>query len=186
MERFALVGWSLAVSLILELCDSHLLDSDSLVLIDGTPVFVANEAFPHGLPYPVVKRMLKLVDGDFTQALAVFHGLLLSEQERKMENSGEIWDLLTNGSYLPRQEVARGLLLSLYNEDLRNKIEKITVQTLLMHGGQDKICLPGAAHYMKEHLKHAEMIIFPEAGHAPFLTQANTFNQKLGLFLGSL
>ncbi|MBW1839805.1 MAG: alpha/beta hydrolase [Deltaproteobacteria bacterium] len=186
LKGLTLIGWSLAVSLILELCDSHLSNIDSLVLVDGTPVFVANKTFSHGLPYPKVKRMLKLVDSDFTQALGAFHDLLLTEEEAKIENRDEIWDLLTNENYLPRQEVARALLVSLYNEDLRGKIETITVPTLLMHGGQDKICLPGAARYMKEHLRHVEMTIFPEAGHAPFLTQADTFNQKLGNFLVSL
>jgi len=186
LKELTLIGWSLAVSLILQLCDSHLSNIDSLVLVDGTPVFVANETFPHGLPYPVVKRMIKLVDADFTQALGAFYDLLLTESEVKMENRDEIWDLLTNEDYLPRQEVARALLLSLYNEDLRGKIETITVPTLLMHGGQDKICLPEAARYMKDHLKHVEMITLPEAGHAPFLTQADIFNQKLGTFLASL
>jgi pimeloyl-[acyl-carrier protein] methyl ester esterase len=186
LKGTTLIGWSLAVSLVLELCDSPLPDIDSLVLVDGTPMFVANETFPHGLPYPMVKRMLKLVDADFTQALVAFHDLLLTEEEAKMENRDEIWDLLTNEGYLPRQEVARALLLSLYNEDLRGNIETITVPTLLMQGGRDKICLPGAARYMKEHLKNAEIVIFPEAGHAPFLTQADTFNQKLGTFLSSL
>ena len=186
LKELTLIGWSLAVSLILELCNSHLSNIDSLVLVDGTPVFVANKTFSHGLPYPKVKRMLKLIDSDFTQALRAFHDLLLTEEEAKIKNRDEIWDLLTNEGYLPRQEVARSLLLSLYNEDLRGKLEAITVPTLLMQGGQDKICLPGAARYMKEHLKNAEIVIFPEAGHVPFLTQADTFNHKLGNFLASL
>jgi len=186
LERFTLVGWSLAVSLVLKLFNSHLVGVESLVLIDGTPTFVASGEFPHGLPYPIVKRMMKLVDSNFAQALEVFHHLLLSEQEWEMENKDEIWDLLTNERYLPRQEVARSVLVSLAREDLREKIRTITVPTLLVHGGKDRICPPEASHYMKDRFKSAEIIIFPGAGHAPFLTKADIFNQRLKSFLNSL
>lgn len=186
LERLTLVGWSLAVSLILKLFNSHLLGIDSLVLVDGTPAFMANREFPHGLPHPVVKRMLKLVNSNFAQALKIFHNLLLSEREWDIENKDEIWDLLTSEDYLPKQEVAHKLLLSLANEDLRGTMGNITVPTLLMHGGEDRICPPGAAQFMKEHLKSAEIVLFPGAGHVPFLTQPNTFNQRLSYFLSSL
>lgn len=186
LEKLTLVGWSLAATLILGFFGSHLSSIDSLVLVDGTPAFMANKEFPHGLPYPVVKRMLKLVESDFPQALKVFHNLLLSDKELEMENKDEIWDLLTNESYLPRQEVASKSLFSLANKDFRGEIGNITVPTLLVHGGKDKICPAGAAQYMKKHLKNAEIVLFPEAGHAPFLTQADAFNQRLGCFLSSL
>ena len=52
-----------------------------------------------------------------------------------------------------------------------------------MHGDQDKICPAGASRYMKEHLACAEIVLFPEAGHAPFLTQAEDFNKKMSVFL---
>jgi len=186
LEELTLVGWSIAVSLILGLSSSRLSSVDSLVLVDGTPTFMASEEFPHGLPSPVVKRMLKMVNSNFTQALEVFHSLLLSEQELEMEEKDEIWDLLTNENYIPRQEVASKSLVSLANEDLRDKIGDITVPTLLIHGGEDKICPAGAGQYMKEHMKNSEIVIFPEAGHAPFLTHADAFNRHLSYFLSSL
>ena len=186
IEKITLVGWSLAVSLILGVLSSRLSCVDSIVLVDGTPAFVASKEFPHGLPSPVVKRMLKLVDSNFSQALKVFHDLLLSSQELEGENKDEIWDLLTNENYLPRQEVASKSLFSFANVDLRSKIKDVTVPTLLVHGKEDKICPAGAAQYMKEHIKSAEVVIFPGAGHAPFLTQAEAFNQHLGCFLNSL
>ena len=186
IEKLTLVGWSLAVSLILRVCGSRLSCVDSIVLVDGTPAFVATEEFPHGLPSPVVKRMLKMVDSDFRQALKVFHDLLLTSQELEGENKDEIWDLLTNESYLPSQEVASKSLFSFAHLDLRSKMKDVTVPTLLAHGKEDKICPVGASQYMKEHLTNAEMVVFPEAGHAPFLTQADAFNQHLGYFLSSL
>ena len=186
LRQLTLVGWSLSVSLILKLLNTHVLPVDSLVLIDGTPCFVSREDFPHGLPHGVVKRMIKRAGSNFTRALGEFHSLLLSEQEDKAEKKDEIWDLLTNDQYLPEKETACNLLTSLAFEDLRNEVAALTLPTLLMHGDQDKICPAGASGYMKEHLGCGEMVLFPEAGHAPFLTQAEDFNKKMSAFLQTL
>jgi pimeloyl-[acyl-carrier protein] methyl ester esterase len=186
LQQLTLVGWSLSVALILKLLNAHALPVDSLVLIDGTPCFVSREDFPHGLPHAVVKRMIKRAGANFTRALGEFHGLLLSEKEDKDEKKGEIWDLLTNDQYLPEKETACDLLASLALEDLRNEVAALTLPTLLMHGDQDKICPVGASWYMKEYLGCAEIVLFPEAGHAPFLTQAEDFNEKMNTFLQSL
>lgn len=185
-RQLTLVGWSLSVSLILKLLNSHVLPVDSLVLIDGTPCFVSREDFPHGLPHAVVKRMIKRAGSHFTRALDEFHGLLLSEKDAKDEKKSEIWDLLTNDQYLPERKTARDLLTSLAFEDLRNEVAALTLPALLMHGDQDKICPAGASRYMKEHLGCAEIALFPEAGHAPFLTQAADFNKRMSTFLQSL
>ena len=186
LRQLTLVGWSLSVSLILKLLNSCVLPVDSLVLIDGTPCFVSREDFPHGLPHAVVKRMIKRAGSHFTRALDEFHSLLLSAKDAKDEKKSEIWDLLTNDQYLPERHTARDLLASLAFEDLRNEVAALTLPALLMHGDQDKICPAGASHYMKEHLGCAEIALFPEAGHAPFLTQAADFNRRMSTFLQSL
>ena len=186
LRQLTLVGWSLSVSLILKILNAHALPVDSLVLIDGTPCFVSREDFLHGLPHAVVKRMIKRAGSNFSRALGEFHDLLLSEKEDKDEKKSEIWDLLTNDQYLPEQKTACDLLTSLAFEDLRNEVSAITLPTLLMHGGQDKICPAGASHYMKEHLGSGEIALFPEAGHAPFLTQAEDFNKRMSTFLQTL
>ena len=186
LRQLTLVGWSLSVSLILRLLNSHVLPVESLVLIDGTPCFVSRDDFPHGLPHAVVKRMIKRAGSNFPRALSEFHGLLLSEKEDTVAHKSEIWDLLTNDQYLPEKETACDLLASLAWEDLRNEVASLTLPTLLMHGDQDKICPAGASRYMKEHLGCAEIALFPEAGHAPFLTQAEEFNRKMSAFLQSL
>ena len=185
LDRLTLIGWSLAVSLLVRLCHTHCLPVDSLVLVDGTPCFVSREDFPHGLPSPQVKKMIKRIASNFSRALEDFHHLLLSPEEEKGENRDKVWDLLTNESYLPEWKIARDLLVALADEDLRSEIPAITLPTLLMHGDQDKICPVGASRYMYEHLEDAAIALFPGAGHAPFLTQAEDFNQRLNDFVRS-
>ena len=186
LNQLTLIGWSLAVSLIVRLFSAHRLPVDSVVLVDGTPCFVSCEDFPHGLPAPQVKKMLRRMAFNFPRALEEFHHLLLSPEEKEGENRDAVWDLLTNERYLPKWETARDLLVALADEDFRNEITTITIPTLLMHGDQDKICPVGASRYMQEHLGCAEIAVFPGAGHAPFLTQTEDFNQRLTAFLRSL
>jgi pimeloyl-[acyl-carrier protein] methyl ester esterase len=186
LERMTLVGWSIGASVALMLAAAQRLPVDSLVLVDGTPSFMARDGFPHGLSAAVLRRMLKLADADFSRALQEFHGLLLSEQDREIPSGEEVRDLLTNEQYLPRPDSARSLLASLAREDLRDKLGGIRIPCLLMHGDQDRICPPGASAYMQEQLAHAELITFPGAGHAPFLTRAGDFNHSLASFLRSV
>ena len=183
LQKVTLVGWSLGVSLILKLCSLASSHIDSLVLVDGTPALVARGDFPYGLPPAVVKRMLRLIRSNFTRALSMFYQLLLSDTEEEMDHREEVWDLLTDSHYLPHKEVASALLMDFAREDLRGELGKVTVPVLLVHGGKDRICLPGAARYMREQLKNAEILFFPEAGHAPFLTHAEFFNIQLKKFL---
>ena len=85
-----------------------------------------------------------------------------------------------------RRDAARSLLASLAREDLRENLGSINIPSLLMHGDQDTICPPGASAYMQERLAGAELLTFPGAGHAPFLTRAEGFNRALASFLRSL
>ncbi len=186
LERMTLVGWSIGASVALMLAAGHRLPLDALVLVDGTPSFMARDGFPHGLPPAVLKRMLKLADADFSRALQEFHGLLLSVEDQALHSGDEIRDLLTNEQHLPQPDAARSLLASLAREDLRDQLGGIRIPCLLMHGDQDRICPPGASAYMREQLARAELITFPGAGHAPFLTRADGFNHSLAAFLRSV
>jgi pimeloyl-ACP methyl ester esterase len=183
LERVTLVGWSIGASVAIMLAASHRLPVDSLVLVDGTPSFMVRDDFSHGLPAASLRRMLKLADADFSRALREFHGLLLSEQDQALTSGDEIRDLLTNEQYLPRRVAALALLAALVREDLRENLRSISIPCLLLHGDQDKICPPGASRYMQERLARAELITFPGAGHAPFLTRADCFNHSLVTFL---
>ena len=186
LHRVTIIGWSIGASVAILLAASHRLPVDSLVLVDGTPSFMTRDGFPHGLSAASLRRMLKLADSDFGRALREFYGLLLSEEDQALPSGDEIRELLTDEQYLPRRDAARSLLASLAREDLRENLGSINIPSLLMHGDQDTICPPGASAFMQERLDGAEMITFPGAGHAPFLTRADFFNRTLAEFLCAL
>ncbi len=65
-------------------------------------------------------------------------------------------------------------------EDL---ISQIKAPVLIVHGGKDKVVPVKNAHLLKAKLPQAQLVIFPEAGHAAPIQYAEEFNTTLAKFL---
>jgi pimeloyl-[acyl-carrier protein] methyl ester esterase len=68
-------------------------------------------------------------------------------------------------------------------EDHRAAIPGFNVPTLIIHGERDQLVPVGAARFMATQMKQARLEIIPSAGHAPFLTHADLFVEKLKDFI---
>lgn len=68
----------------------------------------------------------------------------------------------------------KGLAI-LQTNDLRGKLQNITQPVLLLHGDRDVITHPSAAQWMARQLKNARLVMFPQCGHAPFLSDPEQF-----------
>jgi len=80
---------------------------------------------------------------------------------------------------MPEPALALSALIELIRSDLRAALPDISIPVLLVHGGADHICLPGAAIYMHDNLPNSRLEIFPGIGHAPFLTRPSEVNALL-------
>ena len=86
-------------------------------------------------------------------------------------------------SSLPTLEISLAALQELTAADLRQILANIPHPVLLLHGAEDKICLPGAAYFMAEQLPLATLRIINSSGHAPFLSDPEMFNATLTGFV---
>jgi pimeloyl-ACP methyl ester carboxylesterase len=86
----------------------------------------------------------------------------------------------------PPEHLTFHLLRELEKVDLRPQLSKIYVQTLLLHGSADRICLPSASRYMHEQIASSQLKILGGVGHAPFLERPAEFNAALENFLKGL
>ena len=57
---------------------------------------------------------------------------------------------------------------------------------LITHGQEDAIVLPAAAEQHAAAIKHAQLSIYPQVGHAPFWEAPERFNQELRAFVEAL
>jgi pimeloyl-ACP methyl ester carboxylesterase len=71
---------------------------------------------------------------------------------------------------------------SMWRTDLRPELSRLTVPTLIIHGGRDEIVHPNQADLFID-VPSAEVVVMPESRHFPFLDEANLFNETLLRFL---
>lgn len=62
-------------------------------------------------------------------------------------------------------------------------LESIRVPTLLISGGADMYAPPAVMRLFADHMKGAQMLAVPDAGHSTFWEQAELFNRSLLTFL---
>jgi len=68
------------------------------------------------------------------------------------------------------------------NYDVRDKVSKIEVSTLIIVGERDKINL-GASQYLNREIKDSELRIIPDSGHTVMIEKPQEFNQILEEFI---
>ena len=71
---------------------------------------------------------------------------------------------------------------SMLRTDLRPELKRLSVPTLIVHGGRDEIVNPNQADLFGD-VASAEVVVMPESRHFPFLDEAELFNETLLRFL---
>jgi pimeloyl-[acyl-carrier protein] methyl ester esterase len=157
-----------------------------LVLVSATPRFTAGDDFPHGLAAKEAEGMGLKVQRNLGRALEGFYGLLFAAGERENHPSAlEIADLLSSIPS-PDHTAVLDALAALARTDMRPLLPAIAKPTLILNGALDRICLPQASSYLKEHIADAEQKVFSDCGHAPFLTSSHQFNNEIIRFARSV
>jgi pimeloyl-[acyl-carrier protein] methyl ester esterase len=181
-----LIGWSMGGQIVIN-SSAELSDRlAGMVLVSATPSFTASDDFPYGLAAHEAGGMRIKVQRNISRALDGFYSRMFAADE--LENNSipaEIKHILSTITP-PDSAAALDALDALARTDLRHLLATITVPTLILNGAMDQICLPQASRYLKEHISYAKQIIFPECGHAPFLTRSGQFNAQITRFARSV
>jgi len=69
--------------------------------------------------------------------------------------------------------------------DTVNRLNHVTMPTLIMSGDDDPLVPPENSRILKELIPHAELILYPGKRHCFFIEEADQFNQKVLGFLKS-
>ena len=178
-----LVGWSMGVQVVLQAFPVLRPRLAGLVLVAGTPKFIADAEYPHGLPPLEVKGMGLRLKRDFQRTMGAFFRGMFAEGELDPEHYQRIVHEIVMGGRSPEPEAARLSLQTLANVDLRPRLSQVDRPVLLVHGSMDNICLSAASCYMAEQLPSARLHIFSGSGHAPFMTRPLEFNGVIRDFL---
>ena len=171
MRDAALLGWSMGVSVILEMYAQGYNGAGPLMFVSGNPSLVQRDDYQSALAPVVVKRLLRKVQRDYQSGLQTFLDLLCTQKEHARFSTDPAYRAAMDSKRCPEQEVALATLACLQTEDLRPYLSRIDAPTLIVHGERDEICLSSGGRYMKNTIPGAQMLMLPDTGHMPFITQ---------------
>jgi pimeloyl-ACP methyl ester carboxylesterase len=83
---------------------------------------------------------------------------------------------MTKAAYLRQLTANRG-------HDVSDRLDRIDAPTLVMHGDVDPLVPLENGRYLAEHIRGADLIVYPETGHIPEVERADEFNRDLIAFL---
>ena len=89
---------------------------------------------------------------------------------------------ILNDSVKSSSTTLQRAVASMWRTDLRPELPRLTVPSLIIHGGRDEIVNPNQADLFGN-VPNAEVVLMPESRHFPFLDAAELFNDVLLRFL---
>lgn len=185
LKDVILAGWSMGAQVALQASAALSGRLAGMVLVSATPCFTASDDFPYGLAGKDVAGMRLKVLRNRQRALEGFSARMFAEGELEcLSSPAEIAGLLSVIP-VPDTDVMVGALDALAAADMRGLLGDITVPVLIVNGALDLVCLPQASDYLHDHIPGARQVVFISAGHAPFLTYSEKFNEEIIRFARS-
>ncbi len=175
-------GWSLGGQIAMQWALRHPEQVQRLALVSSTPCFVQTEDWSCAMEAETLALFSSALQKNYAQTLRRFLALQVrgSDQEREMLTL--LRDrLMSRGE--PNLDALQSGLEILRDLDLRVDLAGIRQPTLVMAGERDTLTPLPASKYMAEQIPDARLAVINGAAHAPFLSHADEFVEKLMDFL---
>lgn len=173
-------GWSLGAQLALAVAARHPAKVGKLLLVAGTASFVQRDGWPHAMPPTVLAEFAAGIAADAAAMLPRFVGGFNRGDARAKAVTLE---LLKLADQLPTAEVLASGLAWLRDVDLRPLAPQVKAPTLLIHGDADPLMPLAAAEALAALIPGAQLAVFADCAHAPFISQPAACTARLAAFL---
>jgi len=177
-KNIVLIGESIGLSIAIKYATEYPGKVSKLVLVSGSPKWIATDDFPYGYPQDAFNAQLALAMESYSSTMRVFMEALFPEPGTEY-----LRDWGFKMSQNTTKEIAINSLRNCFESDLRPLLEKIKIPTLIIHGENDGGVRWENAKYMHENISGSKMHIFKDKGHFPSVTAAERFNQILEEFV---
>lgn len=178
--KIYLAGWSAGGLVSLAFTLTYPEYVEKLVLIDTAPQVLADEKFPYGRTKEQEAELLALIELNYPKYAA--------------EGAEATVPETCDGAELVRNKIHEILLSDSPNIVLRqtfditlfsavDKLSIIGIPTLIFFGGKDTVINYRSSLFMCINIPNSQIYEFPDAGHSPFLTFYQQFNDRLLVFL---
>lgn len=164
------LGWSLGVLMVLGLARRHPQRVRKLVLLAGTPRFVAEPGWP-GVEAAMLDQFAANLERDFLASTKRFIGLQTFGLDNPRTLSRKIESRL-HECEPPSPSALRGGLHLLRTLDLRDAYRDLPHPALSVLGVRDRLAPSAIAHALRTLKPEAPVHVLETAAHLPFLTHS--------------
>lgn len=179
-EGSTLCGWSLGAQLALAVAAIAPEKVGKLVLVAATASFIQRDGWPHAMAPAMLEAFTTDLLADVEAMLPRFVGGFNRGDVHSKDVTRKLLDLAD-----PRpatSSLACGLNW-LRDVDLRPQLKDISAPCLLIHGGADPLMPIRVAQAMAEEIPGAQLTIFADCAHAPFISCPADFIERVSQFL---
>lgn len=145
----------------------------------AAPSLIKRSYFPYGIKREVVQNIIEGTYNDRPKMLSDFGKIFFHSKVSKplME---WFFNIGLKAAGWSTAEIAKTWL---NEEQLFDDIKKIEVETLIIHGIYDKVCLFPLAEQQNKMIKNSKLIKFTNSGHATFYDEKDKFNKEVLSFI---
>jgi pimeloyl-[acyl-carrier protein] methyl ester esterase len=179
------VGWSMGGMVALAWAMRHPGQVRALVLVGASPTFVNRPDWQLGITAEVLDGFAAGLADDYRATLLRFLSLQARGGDAARAVIGRLRETVFARGEPDAAVLAAGLEL-LRGVDLRGEVGRARAPALVVHGGHDTLCPPGAGRWLAERLPDARLALHQRASHAPFLSHPDWFDDVLAGFLAGL
>ena len=179
---FDILGWSLGSLIAIKMSLMYPKKIHRMVLVGGTPCFINQTDWSYGVDVRDFNNFANKLFKNYKSTMINFYILQLmhSKNSKLIIKKLKEMEAVENPPEIKSLQLGLDILL---NNDLRNDINKIKHQTLLITGDMDRLTPKSASMWLESHLKESQLKLIKGASHIPFLSHSDEFFNCLDQFL---
>ncbi|GBL31840.1 pimeloyl-[acyl-carrier protein] methyl ester esterase [Methylophilaceae bacterium] len=179
---FDILGWSLGSLIAIKMSLMYPKKIHRIVLVGGTPCFINQTDWSYGVDLRDFNNFANKLFKNYKSTMINFYILQLmhSKNSKLIIKKLKEMEAVENPPEIKSLQLGLDILL---NNDLRNDINKIKHQTLLITGDMDRLTPKSASMWLESHLKESQLKLIKGASHIPFLSHSDEFFNCLDQFL---
>lgn len=179
---FDILGWSLGSLITIKMSLMYPEKIHRMVLVGGTPCFINQIDWSHGVDIRDFNDFANKLFKNYKSTMINFYTLQLmhSKNSKLLIKKLKQIDEAENPPDVKSLQLGLDILLK---NDLRDDINKIDHQTLLIVGDMDRLTPKSASMWLESHMKKGQLKVIEGASHIPFLSHPDEFFRHLDRFL---